>query len=423
MVKVKDEKNIEKIIQKISKKTEIKNVEERKNEAKEKLKKVGSKNGNIEKVDLDHDENDDITKKSSFTRRSDANMYGIDSSLTTPMTLLNGITIYLSNVKVGVTGQKSNFDLKNENLTIALVYDKPDEISFSGDDPVEKETISKDDKGNKETIIYYIKPDAPSVKQTKDINTILRDISRYITESLMTKRVLKEINQGYVLLDGGIYPKGLVYNYIYMKDNKNINEQNSLIKKCFENYKNIIELTHKNSDIHIGGIVKNISSNELIQSINENVRWDKDIQILTRTLKRQNNRKLHYTIWWKKTKEMYNSYELFEDFPSSSRELPKLEDYNRAFFYVYIPKKDVILRIESFLRQVKRRSRRENFEDCILREISFNKKGDIPECIEEADKASNLSIDFQNKIKNEIVKLAKTYDEIRDYDKSNYGDN
>lgn len=344
-------------------------------------------------------------KKETFYENDYINerRFGLDASSIREVLHHNYSVLFsIAQTRIGITGESSDIDLQDKSLITSVYYVRDNEVNT---EELKEKIIKNADIGDKSDYnIKFVK----DVENENKAGDFLKNVVIPYSESNYLRELSDKVKDNdSILLDGTVLPTGIMKSSIntdYYKDHNG--EWKGIIGETIDNYMK----TYKNvmdKEIPFFSIVKNISSRELVKSIesspgNEKVKWSNDNIFLSYLLD-SNKGELTYTNWFKEDKLQESNKSQHEEMLSGCEDYDYYDnDYRRIFFYVKLPNKDTVSRVETISGLINNKDTADKVRDMILKEIAIS--GDIPEPILEADEEARIDRDTRQKLKNQIYK-------------------
>lgn len=358
------------------------------------------------------------TDYKDFSEDGVSRIIGLDGSTTKTITMGTDAKVCISNCRLDINRIGSNTEAKYDfgqysNITL-VIYKKQDDFNEDKVDIIEEKMSDNKTQVNIH-LVTDIKPN--------NANQYLEKTSIYLAESSMAKAVLektKELDKkSCLLLDGPIYPLGMIKNsYLTQNIYKNSSKwQNNLLEKIANNYHQIIE-TSIEQNTPVIGCVKNIDTRNIIKLLEQakidssDIVWHNDEHFLSDLLNQSNKMDIEHTNWFEEKNEKNKT--LKEELSSNRKDKYNEEHYERIHFYLKIPRKGSIIRVETVKgKERKRKERRDLNKKRILSEVS--RAEGIPAVIKEADRKATINRNQRDKIRKQISNI-NNYNKERGYD-------
>jgi len=327
-------------------------------------------------------------------------VYGIDASTTRPIEYQNGLVTDTAHAKLGVDSHRTNRDLEMQGTVVTMAHYDDDETTLHSErfdnDRIDAEMI--------------FSPQFERRGRTQNVTDDIAKATRTLAESRHAKKMVDEI-EGPLFLDGSIYPLGVIH-WVMLDSKGRESPANTWDKprEIVQNYVGVIE-THADRELPVMGIVKTSTTHQVLDALNEKLTraddvddfslpWRRDHQFISQVLRHDSLEHLTYTSWFmhKKAKFEDHKYEVLEEF-DLDRGGP--EEYRRCFFYVRLPKKEVVLRVEAPYLMVDTEEKREKLQNKALKEIARNK--DVPQAVKRADRIARLTQDNRERIRDMLT--------------------
>ena len=318
-------------------------------------------------------------------------IYGLDSGSSRPQRFSNGLIFCINQAKAVVDGGKKlkikGYPLEAYSTLLLLTYDEREELS-----------AKREAKGLCELWRVHLSHGIFERRPERAISSFSRCGSEG-RHALKTWDRLKgssdRSEKGEIFfLDGGIYPIGLYY-YLTEEGSWNWDVELESWGAGMEMLESFLQLVGRalQDNLPLIGVNKTPETRYLIRQLRRIDRyWHNDRQIISCALGSTTRKELGYTDWILQRRyprrgvAERSSFNLFDELPfglEGSR-----EDYLVSYFFVYDPRVQSALKIETPFGILKRRDP-EDFQRQILGEIARGKG--VPNAIRRADGKARIS--------------------------------
>ena len=310
--------------------------------------------------------------------------HGLDAGTINPTTFKNGLVLDVS--QAAMAAVPSSIDLHRARTIVMTVHSNDETITLGDDDWL------LDDEGFARRRVLH----APRVDRYEQ--TVVHALALYRAES---EHALEqaEVVDDVLVLDGPIYPTGLLKWVERDPELKRLIIEQSEFTDVVENYLELVE-AFVERDVPLLGFVKNSASKAITRHLRGKLGapWVNDEALFRRVLERLDDHgnpqtdALTFTGWFRSrvgTDGVLASDELRLEHQRILRE----EEYEVTFFVVYDPRDDVVYRIEAPYAFTHEAERRERLTRYVLSEIA-GERGP-PLAVSKADELA--SIDRQGK--------------------------
>lgn len=355
----------------------------------------------------------------------DQTTYGIDASTTRDFDFTNGLIMDTAYAKLGVGGSEADRTPEQAGTVKTVAY-HDDSRSRIRNQAFSPGSINDDSEGDTDTIdptairgeIVPYKADADS---TRNLSKSISSIAQSLAEGEHAKRMLPEID-GPLFLDGSLYPLGVLYWVLL--DHAGVTSPANRWDRPHEtvgNYLDVIDTLYERN-LPVVGIVKTSTTAQLTEALEAKLRrhevtdddglrpdvpWVRDHQFIADVLDNDSLDEFTYTSWFVSTEFSAGRVdgEILEPFADDLRH-GEPSNYRRAFFYVRLPKKGFILRVEAPLLFVRKDDERERIQTKALREIA--QRRDVPYPIKRADRTARISPENRETLRDTITASRST---------------
>lgn len=340
--------------------------------------------------------------------------YGIDASTTRPLEYNNGLVVDTAHAKLGVSGADADPTPEQRGTVVTGVYLEDDDVTLHQ---------QRVERGDVEGEIVRI----PEMRQRRNVTSILTSTVQRLAEGKHARQCLDEID-GPLFLDGSVYPLSVIYWTLLDRAGWGAPVGDwDLLTDVVENYVAVVDACYER-DIPVFGVVKTSSMGGLTESLREkiaqnglrgsrgtlhDVPWLRDHQFVGEVLRDSSLDHLTYTSWFVQTDVELRgeSFDLLEAVTDSLGH-GRPRDYQRAFYYVRIPKTGNVFRVETPALFLDGEDRREEILLKGLKEIAH--RGDVPRAVARADRIARISPDNRKTIRDALQTVEPAFDYNRD---------
>jgi len=374
-------------------------------------------------------------------------IYACDSGSTNPLLFDCGLFVDICHCAIAST--PSDLDLHRKRTIVCSGFSSKSDSSF-----LKESTWNVFDEGFCRSKTISI--DSSLLK--KRIARMVHDVALYYSESEHMLFIQNEFKKdGFLIMDGPLYPKQLMY-WMSVPSDDILIRHDKTAQKILQNYVDIIDF-HIKTQIPVVGFVKNPEDVQIVNALNEmfkedgiykKVPWSSDSQMFKAFLKsddfkgehvnskkpnvsinskksntRANSKyktalnksdELSYTNWFIQPNQYYEK----EIKSSSPLVYGKLnhenepEDYALSFFIVHtvIDGKSIIFKIECPYGLIKSEDMRQKITGKMLFELSLYS---IPETLSKADSIAKISVLEKNTVQSmfKVLNIDTNYNLIR----------
>lgn len=331
--------------------------------------------------------------------------YGVDASTTTPLQFSDGVLLSAANAKLGVKGNTDDPAVAHESTVSMSVYARDDDLDVGGLDGsgehVERSVFRFPTLGGREDSL-------PGWTMS---------LARTFAEGAHARRLIERID-GPLFIDGPVYPSGIVLWTLFARNESAPRSPASddicpaRVVEILTNYVRVVEHHHREG-YPVIGVTKQPSGSRTVGALEAGtedapLRWGNDHQFFSDALSTETDRQgddgeiISYTTWLLQERmETYGeSLVPFEEIDGLTLRRGDAEEYQRAFFYVRVPLRDVVLRVDAPLLMVRSQRDRERIRRKALAEIASMR--DIPLAVKSADAAARISRENREELKKEM---------------------
>ncbi|WP_406656036.1 DNA double-strand break repair nuclease NurA [Methanolobus sp. ZRKC2] len=341
--------------------------------------------------------------------------YACDSGSTTARTFDNGL--YVDFCHCALASSPTDLEIHNMRTIVAATYTASRKVTI---DTSSNWELFDSGAGRKK--IIRIQPGILN----KKTNDMLHDIALYLCESEHLLWMLEKMqDESFLIMDGPIYPKRLMYWMVVASDDIQI-RTDPHSEKVLQNYIDIMD-HHIGTQKPLVGFVKNPEDMQIMQILKKkesdlDLPWMLDAQFFKNALspekagiKSKDARKyITYTNWFLQPNQFYEKMinttsPLVRD--KLSHKFPA-EDYSLAFFMVLVPSMNTIFKIESPYGLVKNEDMRKLITRKVLYDIALN---GIPKTLSKADSVAKIQLSERRQIIDRFKnsRIDTNYNDIR----------
>jgi hypothetical protein len=356
--------------------------------------------------------------------------YSSDSGSTNPILFERGLFLDICHSAMASTPTDLNLHRKRTIVCTGFSSGKKTKLP-------ENENWKTFDDGFGRSKVIQIDPSMLKIRAGR----MVHDYSIYASESEHILWTQPDMDKsGFLIMDGPIYPKQLMY-WMGTNSDKVLIRHDKNAKKILQNYIDIMDY-HLENKVPIIGFVKNPAETQIINLLREKTKeekilaelpWATDTQLFKAFLKPENeiksskkgakdvfetnNRfKVTYSNWFIQPNQFYDN-EIKVNSPLVDETLSrKFEDadYLPVFLMARIPfdRNHIVFKIESLYGLIKDEEMRRKITKKILYELSA---GSVPETLLKADTIAKISAAEKREIRELFTKdpAEKSYNEIR----------
>jgi len=349
--------------------------------------------------------------------------YGVDASTTRPLEFSNGLVLGAANAKLGVCGATAEPDLVNTSTIATVAYYADEDFDLSGIDPNYHDVESH----------LFLFPTLDD--RASNLRDWVTGIARTYSEGRHARRLLDRID-GALFIDGPLYPSRVLI-WTLFSEVPNVEPAPAdlwpeMIHEILTNYVRVVERQARDDQPAIG-VVKSPHGTQAVTTLEAKLpdefetplRWENDNQFFSEALYTpadvtgDQGAVISYTSWLVQRKMVdkrtQTSIVPFEDLDGVELRRGDVAEYQKAFFYVRVPLKDTILRIEAPMMMVRDEDDREAIQRKVLTEVAGVR--DIPFAIQAADGAAGISRENRRRLRGELqsATAVRTYNQRRGY--------
>ncbi|WP_435155062.1 DNA double-strand break repair nuclease NurA [Haladaptatus sp. DFWS20] len=309
-------------------------------------------------------------------------MHGLDSGTINPQPFKNGLVVDVAHAAMSST--PSDLDLHDSRTVVKAIHTNDNSHDFDTD----WESYSE---GSKRRIVH-----AP--RRDDHEEDIVHALALYRAESRHALDHASDVSD-FLLLDGPMYPKGIIRWRDRGKILPDLFEESAEIRTILENYVRLVE-EFAERDVPLAGFVKNISAKSIIRTLRDkgvNAPWAHDAAFFSQVLERGEYKGTEYerltddltlTNWFVSRAGSDSFFGSEEADRYVDREFAP-EQYEVTFCVVYDPRRDLLYKIEAPRIFTEDESCRRRIERQILKEIAIAKGP--PKVISKADSLAKIS--------------------------------
>lgn len=357
-------------------------------------------------------------------------VYGVDGGTTRPEAYNTDVVIDVAKARAAMLGN-GNEDVEEKLTVVAGIYSPEDDIPAQ---------ILHDDEAYSE-ILPVQRGDSTS-RITSEVTTRAQKTA----EGHHAKRISGL--DGPLFIDGSIYPRTLMTT-LYFAKKIAVGSQDAKLtqsagkaqeQEIVDNYVNAID-NQMDENQPVIGIVKTMQTDELVSSIerkmqtkidNPSVPWPQDSQFMSDVLYTDDPEAITFTSWLVETKleRQGRTIEPMQGFDIDENRTP--EDYRRSFFYVRVPRKNIVFRVEAPLMMADPEENEEMsrwIQRKAVKEIAQTTAP--PMVIQRADNRANISKEnakylkkllADNSDRGKNLSMTKDYNKHERHENQRYGD-
>lgn len=331
--------------------------------------------------------------------------HGVDSGTINPTTFKNGLVLDVA--QAAMSAVPSDLELHRSRTVVMTVHSNDATVDFHDDWQM------RDEGYTRERVLH-----APRVSRYE--SAVVHELALYLAESEHAC-TQAEVVEDLLILDGPIYPKGLL-NWSYREPElADLLVENERPRDVVENYIELVENFAKR-DVPLVGFVKTPLSRSITRTVRQargNAPWVNDAAFFSQVLGRseqsedtdgsdRNRDTLTFTNWFVSRGGSDRAISTLDDAFDLERELSP-EEYEVTFCVMHDPRDDVIYRIEAPAVFTHDADRREKIITQVLKGVAIERGP--PLAIEKADSLARISKHETQALQDS---LAETLDSERD---------
>ncbi|WP_316559046.1 DNA double-strand break repair nuclease NurA [Methanimicrococcus stummii] len=358
------------------------------------------------------------TRKMSLTEDEFKMTYSSDSGSTNPILFERGLFLDICHSAMAST--PTDLNLHRKRTIVCAGFSSGNKTKLP-----ESTGWKTFDEGFGRSKVIQIDPSMLKIRAGR----MVHDYSIYASESEHILWTQPDMDKsGFMIMDGPIYPKQLMY-WMGTNSDKVLIRHDRNAKKILQNYIDIMDF-HLENKMPVVGFVKNPAETQVINLLREKAKdekiftelpWATDTQLFKSFLKPEKENgesrfKITYSNWFIQPNQVYDN-EMKTNSPLVDESLNgkfEKDDYLPVFFMVRVPVdgNKIVFKIESLYGLVKDDDMRRKITKKILFELAVGK---IPETLLKADSIAKISVDEKREIKELFTKdmAEKSYNEIR----------
>ncbi|WP_276301953.1 DNA double-strand break repair nuclease NurA [Halorussus lipolyticus] len=336
--------------------------------------------------------------------------HGLDAGTLNPRPFKNGIVLDVAHAAMSAT--PSNLDLHDCRTVVKAVHLNDTSAKFQTD-------WESYNSGSKRRIVHTHLPENQYEQDA------VHALALYLAESQHAIDNAERVSD-FLLLDGPVYPKGLVRWQSRSPSLEDLLDSDD-VSQIFDNYVRLVE-EFAERNIPLAGFVKNVSAKTIVRTLKKRsdigpIPWAHDAAFFSQVLERREKVGDEYerltddltlTNWFL-SKAGADNFFAKEDNRYLDRKLDP-EQYRVAFCIVYDPRRDLVFKVETPKVFATDETLRTKIERQILQEVALQRGP--PRAISKADElaaidrgsASSLIDSFEDSLNTE---LDENYNAIR----------
>jgi hypothetical protein len=348
----------------------------------------------------------------------DDTSYGIDASTTRNFEYTNGLITDTAYAKLGVSGTDVDRTPEQAGTVKTVVYYDEGESSIHGKRfPADEQRDGEDDRQLHGELVPY----EADRNSTRNLPKAVSSVAQSLAEGGHARRMLDAID-GPLFLDGSLYPLGVLYWVLldHAGDTSPANRWDRP-REIVGNYVEVVDTLYERN-LPVVGVVKTSTTAQLVEALEAklvrhgvtdedglrpDVSWVRDHQFIADVLRNDSLDEFTYTSWFVSTELGAGRLdtELLEPF-ADTLQFGGPENYRRAFFYVRLPKREFVLRVEAPLLFVREEDTRHEIRDKALKEIA--KRRDVPYAVKRADRTARISPENRKSLRRVLTSARPT---------------
>jgi hypothetical protein len=309
-------------------------------------------------------------------------IHGLDAGTLNPKVFKNGLVLDVAHAAMSV--QPSDLDLHDCRTVVKAVH--------CNDTTAKLETDWESyNEGSNRRIVHTSRP------ENQYEEDMVHALALYLAES---RHALNNADRvlDLLLLDGPIYPKGIVRWKYRSSELSRLFEDSPYIQQVLQNYVRLVE-EFGDRDVPVAGFVKNVSSKAIVRTLVRNgagpVPWAHDAALFSQLLERREQvdgeyerltDELMLTNWFVSTGGADRFFAAEADGYVDRTLAP--EQYRVTFCMVYDPRRDIVYKVEAPYAVTEDEETRRNVERQILQEIALQRGP--PQVISKADELARI---------------------------------
>ncbi|MFP8889987.1 DNA double-strand break repair nuclease NurA [Natrialbaceae archaeon A-CW2] len=343
--------------------------------------------------------------------------HGLDAGTINPTIFKNGLVIDIAQAAMSAT--PSDLDLHRSRTVIATVH---------ATDPTAHvdETWDTFDEGFSRSRAIKVPP------LPRFAEGVVHALALYLAESEHALEHAADVDD-LLVLDGPLYPRGLLRWSDQHPDLATFLEEESRPKQVVQNYVRLVE-TFVERDVPLCGFVKNPATRVITRAVKSNdgdAPWADDATFFTRILERgsyvddvdgdrweRDTDSLTYTGWFRSRGGVDRPLSVDGEALGVDRKLEP-EAYEVTFFVAYDPRDDLLYRVEAPYAFVREERWREQLTMQILQDVAV--AHGPPTGIEKADELARISAAEKRSLRETLEQSFDTA-QRRSYDDKRWGD-
>ncbi|WP_435175962.1 DNA double-strand break repair nuclease NurA [Halorussus sp. AFM4] len=304
--------------------------------------------------------------------------HGLDAGTLNPKPFKNGLVLDVAHA--AMSAAPSDLDLHDSRTVVKALHSNDTSKDFG----TEWEAY---DGGSRRKIVHTHLP------ENQYEEDVVHALALYLAESTHALEHADRVSE-FLLLDGPIYPKGLLRWYYRSSVLTDLFEESPHVGRILDNYVDLVE-AFADRGVPLAGFVKNVSSKAVVRTLKREtdfgpVPWAHDAGLFAHLLERRElvdgeferlTDELTLTNWFVSTGGM-DAFFAEPDSPHLDRGLDP-EDYRVTFCVVYDPRRDLIFKVEAPLVFTRNRETRERIERQVLSEVAVRRGP--PQAVAKAD--------------------------------------
>ena len=305
-------------------------------------------------------------------------MHSLDSGTLNPRPFKNGLVLDVAHAAMSAT--PSDLDLHNCRTVVKAVHSNDTTRDFGTE-------WDAYDEGSKRRIVHTHLPESQYEED------VVHALALYLAESRHALDNADRVSD-FLLLDGPIYPKGILRWYYRSSALTDLFEDSDHVSRILDNYVRLVE-TFDERGVPLAGFVKNVSAKTVVRTLKETAKlgpvpWAHDAGFFSQVLERRElvdgeyerlTDDLTLTNWFT---SRAGTDQFFSDEGNRylDRELAP-DKYRVTFCIVYDPRRDLIFKVEAPAAFTDDAAMRERIERQILKGVAV--QGGPPLSITKAD--------------------------------------
>ncbi|WP_137284831.1 DNA double-strand break repair nuclease NurA [Halorussus salinisoli] len=304
--------------------------------------------------------------------------HGLDAGTLNPRPFKNGLVLDVAHA--AMSANPSDLDLHDCRTVVKALHSNDTSKNFG------TEWESYND-GSQRRIVHTHLP------QNQYEEDVVHALALYLAESSHALEHADRVSE-FLLLDGPIYPKGVLRWYSRSSVLTDLFEESDHVSRILDNYVELVE-TFADRGVPFAGFVKNVSAKSVVRTLKREtdfgpVPWAHDAGLFAQILERRElvdgeferlTDDLTLTNWFESRAGLDGFFD-DEDNPHLDRRLDS-DQYKVTFCVVYDPRRDLVFKVEAPKAFTDDPETRDRIERQVLQEVALQRGP--PQAISKAD--------------------------------------